>query len=230
MGQDILALSLAAASIGVTHTALGPDHYLPFVALSKSGGWSRTRTTVVTLVCGLGHVLGSIVLGILGIAAGMVVGSLESFEATRGDIAAWAMLIFGLTYLAWSIYQLLRDRAHGHSHHHHHHHIDDKLEQAKGRKALGGGVFWAIFLVFVLGPCEPLIPLLMYPAAEHNIGSVVLVAGVFSVATLATMLTIVLVLGEGIERFNIGWLERYGNIFAGSIVTLCGVAILFLGL
>ena len=229
MGNDVLALSLAAASIGITHTALGPDHYLPFVALSKSGGWSRTRTTIVTLVCGLGHVMGSIVLGILGIAAGIFVGRLESFEATRGDIAAWAMLVFGLTYLAWSVYQLLRDRAHGHSHHHHHH-IDDKLEQVKGGRKMGGGVFWAIFLVFVLGPCEPLIPLLMYPAAENNVGSAVLVASVFSVATLATMLTLVLVLGEGIERFKLGWLERYGNIFAGSIVTLCGVAILFLGL
>ena len=230
MTNDILALCLAAAGIGITHTALGPDHYLPFVALSKSGGWSKTRTTVVTLVCGLGHVLGSVVLGIIGIVAGIFVGRLESFEAIRGDIAAWAMLIFGLTYLIWSVIMLLRDRSHGHSHHHHHHHIDETLEKARGRKKLGGGVFWAIFLVFVLGPCEPLIPLLMYPAAEHNIASAVIVATVFSVATLATMLTIVLILGEGIERFSLGWLERYGNVFAGSIVTLCGVSILFLGL
>jgi len=29
-------------------------------------------------------------------------------------------------------------------------------------------IHWALFLIFVFGPCEPLIPLIMYPAAKLN--------------------------------------------------------------
>jgi hypothetical protein len=37
-----------------------------------------------------------------------------------------------------------------------------------------------MFIIFILGPCEALIPLFMYPAAQHNIGLVLSVALVFS--------------------------------------------------
>ena len=39
---------------------------------------------------------------------------------------------------------------------------------------------WVLFLIFVFGPCEPLIPLVMYPAAKHNIQGAIIVAILFS--------------------------------------------------
>ena len=59
------------AAIAVTHTALGPDHYLPFVLLAQARGWSRTRAAWVTAVCGIGHVLSSLLLGTIGLALGV---------------------------------------------------------------------------------------------------------------------------------------------------------------
>jgi sulfite exporter TauE/SafE len=44
----------------------------------------------------------------------------------------------------------------------------------------------------VLGPCEPLIPLLMYPASQHSLSGTILVAAVFSAVTIGTMLGIVM--------------------------------------
>ena len=35
----IAALLTAAILTGVIHTAAGPDHYLPFIAISKSRGY-----------------------------------------------------------------------------------------------------------------------------------------------------------------------------------------------
>ena len=46
MTVDIGLLLLTAASIGFIHTLLGPDHYLPFVAMSAARGWSSRRTLV----------------------------------------------------------------------------------------------------------------------------------------------------------------------------------------
>ncbi|MFM8705753.1 MAG: hypothetical protein ACKOHG_18240, partial [Planctomycetia bacterium] len=82
-------LCLSAFSVGVIHTLLGPDHYLPFVAMSKAGGWTARKTLGVTIACGLGHVAGSVVIGIVGLLLGIAVMKLEAFEALRGDMAAW---------------------------------------------------------------------------------------------------------------------------------------------
>ena len=49
MAPDLTLLLVTAASIGVVHTLLGPDHYLPFVAMAKARGWSLARTLRITL-------------------------------------------------------------------------------------------------------------------------------------------------------------------------------------
>ena len=56
-------LTLTAAGLGVLHTVTGPDHYIPFIAMSRVGRWSVAKTLMVTLLCGLGHVAGSVLLG-----------------------------------------------------------------------------------------------------------------------------------------------------------------------
>jgi nickel/cobalt exporter len=89
---------------------------------------------------------------------------------------------------------------------------------------------WILFTIFVFGPCEPLIPLLMYPAAEHSSGGVVLVAGVFSVVTIATMMILVSLPVIGLRRLPLKFLERYLHAVAGFTILLCGLGIVFLGL
>ncbi|HNW44994.1 MAG TPA: hypothetical protein PKI19_10850 [Elusimicrobiales bacterium] len=46
------AILLTAASLGFIHTVLGPDHYVPFVALAKARSWTPLRTAVITLLAG----------------------------------------------------------------------------------------------------------------------------------------------------------------------------------
>ncbi|MCK4502889.1 MAG: hypothetical protein KAU22_07615, partial [Desulfuromonadales bacterium] len=80
MTNEIFVLAGTAASIGFLHTILGPDHYLPFIAMAKARSWSGAKTAVITILCGLGHVLGSILLGLVGVFFGIVVFKLESIE------------------------------------------------------------------------------------------------------------------------------------------------------
>jgi nickel/cobalt transporter (NicO) family protein len=89
---------------------------------------------------------------------------------------------------------------------------------------------WILFTVFVLGPCEPLIPLLMYPAAKYNMGAVLLVTGAFSVCTVVTMLAIVYLTMQGIRFLPLNTFERYMHAIAGATICLSGCAIVFLGL
>lgn len=99
---------MTAASIGFFHTLMGPDHYLPFIVMSKANGWSLAKTSWITILCGLGHVLSSVLLGFVGIALGMVVFKLENVEAARGSLAAWLLIIFGFTYFIWGLFRVFR--------------------------------------------------------------------------------------------------------------------------
>jgi len=118
MTDELMILLFTAVSIGFFHTLFGPDHYLPFIVMSRSGKWSLGKTTIITFLCGLGHVLSSVVLGLLGIALGIAVSQLEVFESVRGNIAAWALIAFGLVYFVWGIRRAIRNRPHRHLHFH----------------------------------------------------------------------------------------------------------------
>jgi len=237
MSAEITVLMLSAAAIAFTHTILGPDHYLPFIAMAKARGWSVGKSLRITLLCGIGHLLGSVLLGLVGITIGAQLASLEWLEAVRGNLAAWLLIGFGLAYTAWGIRRALRNRPHTHwhshdglthSHVHTHHtaHAHVHEEKSSGKSLTP----WIIFIIFVLGPCEPLIPLLMYPAARESTVGVLMVAGVFGVVTVLTMLLTVAVTLKGLEKVRLPALERYSHALAGSTLLACGLAIIFLGL
>lgn len=238
MNIDIGLLLLTAASIGFIHTLLGPDHYLPFVAMSAARGWSQRRTLWTTAVCGLGHVLGSVVIGLVGIGVGVSLTRLQWLEGMRGDVAAWLLAGFGLAYMAWGLKKAWRSRPHTHEHahgdgtlHRHEHghdggHLHPHVDPAKVKSITP----WALFVIFVLGPCEPLIPLLMYPASQHSAWGLALVVLAFGAVTIATMLAVVWLALKGIRHLPLDSAERYSHALAGAALCACGLGIVFLGL
>ncbi len=237
VSQELSILLVTAASIGFFHTLFGPDHYLPFIVMGRARGWSLAKTAWITALCGVGHIGGSILLGMIGIAAGIGVTRIEALESVRGNLAAWLLIAFGLVYFAWGLRRAIRNRPHEHkhfhacgvAHSHEHKHTEDHAHphEVEGKKNITP---WVLFTIFVLGPCEPLIPLLMYPAAKNSLSGVVLVAGVFGLVTVSTMLGVVLVSTLGISWLPMKGLERYSHALAGAAITLSGLAIQFLGL
>jgi sulfite exporter TauE/SafE len=229
-----LELLLAAFGIALVHTLAGPDHYLPFVMLARARKWSARRTLGVTAVCGVGHVASSLVLGGIGVAVGVSVGAIEGMENARGELAAWLLVGFGAAYGLWGLRRAIRGRrglalhAHGgHVHLHEHGEPGHDHHHARGER---GTTFWALFVIFVLGPCEPLIPLVIAPASTGRWQLAAVVAVVFSVTTILTMLAVVLLALLGAQRLRLAFLERWAHALAGGMVAASGLAILFLGL
>lgn len=229
MSNEIAILATTAASIGFFHTLLGPDHYLPFIFMAKARKWSMFKTTWITAACGVGHVGSSILLGAIGFAASVAVGDLIAIEGKRGDLAAYGFVIFGLLYFIWGLRRAILNKPHKHVHvhkdgtvhHHSHTHVEGHDHAHKTNITP-----WILFTIFVLGPCEPLIPILMYPAAESSTGAMLFIASVFAVVTIATMLGVVLVATYGLNMVKIGKLDRWSHALAGGIVLLSGVAII----
>jgi nickel/cobalt exporter len=237
MSQEMIVLISTAAFLGFFHTLLGPDHYLPFITMGKARQWSMARTTWITVLCGIGHVASSVLLGFIGIAMGIAVNKLVAVESFRGDLAAWALFAFGLVYFVWGMRRAWKNKPHqhihfhanGNSHVHTHVHTEEHahIHEMENKKNITP---WVLFTIFVLGPCEPLIPIIMYPAARSKYNALILVTLIFSAVTIITMLSLVLIASYGIKFLPLKAMERYNHALAGGTIFLCGTGILFLGL
>jgi len=204
MSNEIVILAGVTAAIGFVHTIFGPDHYLLFIGQSKARQWSIVKTVIVTFLCGLGHVLSSVALGFIGIALGIAVFKLEAIESFRGELAAWILIAFGFTYFVWGIHRAIRSRPHTHIH-------TSKSDSLTP---------WILLTIFIVGPYEPLIPLVMYPAAKGDMMAVVIVAFVFGLTTTSTMLGIVLASSYGPAKLPLGNSSLRGcNKVFGTIIS-----------
>jgi nickel/cobalt exporter len=237
VSSQILVIAGTAASIGFVHTVLGPDHYLPFIVISRARNWALPKTLFISFLCGLGHVLSSIVLGFIGIALGIAVLRLEAVESVRGGLAAWLLISFGFAYFIWGLHRAIRRKPHKHIHihadgekHEHPHTHEAAHSHVHEQERKVNLTPWILFTIFVFGPCEPLIPLVMYPAAKHNIGGVVVVSVAFSLTTILTMLTIIAISSWGVSFIRLGQLERYAHALAGAMIFISGLSVQFLGL
>lgn len=237
MSTELGTLLTAALSIGFFHTLVGPDHYIPFVMMGKARNWSTAKTASVTFFCGIAHILSSVVLGLIGIFFGVALQKLVRIESVRGNVAAWLLIAFGLAYGVWSLKQVLRNRPHGHEHVHEdgrahvHEHVHAPGHAHLHERADSSSLTpWVLFTIFIFGPCEPLIPLLMFPAAKNSLTGMIVVTAVFGAATILTMLGMVLLSVRGIRLLPFKALEKYSGVIAGAVIFLTGIAIQFLGL
>lgn len=232
MSTALKMLVITAVSVGFVHTLIGPDHYVPFIALAKARRWSLRRTMSVTFLCGLGHVSSSVILGLTGMALGVGVARLETVESMRANVGAWVLLAFGLGYTVWGLVRAWKDGSHRHfhdrdAHVHRRHDYAHVGEQAhESEHSLGKEITpWVLFIIFFLGPCEPLIPIVMYPAATMNLWGLAMVTAAFGIATIGTMLVMVVALTLGISIMPFRGLVRYGHALAGASILAAGILI-----
>jgi hypothetical protein len=232
MQMEIQVMIIAAMSVSFLHTIAGPDHYLPFIALSRSRGWSLSKTIFWTIICGCGHVWSSVLLGLIAAAIGWSVAGVEILQGIRGGLAGWALVLFGIAYSFWGIWKLKRGKAHRHFDMEY----DGSLvvyEHDHNRPAMRREKHtvtpWVMFLIFLLGPCEPMIALLYFPAAQHSWTGMLLLICVYTVCTLATMVVMVMMGYYALSFFNSGKLEKYMHPLGGLTIFICGAGMVFLG-
>src|SRR5882724_9406742 len=191
--SDLFALSLTAISISSIHTISGPDHYLPFIVLSRSGKWSAFKTYLLTIVCGLGHILSSVILGLIAVVLGWQLNKIAWFQDLRGNISSLALLLFGIAYLIYGLWQAFRNKAHKHFD------ISGEnvfvFEHKHGETIMPGQRIkvtpLVLFAIFFMGPSEPLIPLLFFSGTHRSITEIILLVTVFAISTIVTMLIMV---------------------------------------
>jgi sulfite exporter TauE/SafE len=232
MLSEMGILIITTISVACLHTATGPDHYLPFIVLAKTRNWSKSKMIGWTILCGCGHVCSAVLLGLGAAAIGWSVTKIGWLENIRGGIAGWVMLAFGLCYFIWGLNNAYKNKAHKHFD------VEDsgdmyvyehKHGQIQATKEKHKVTPWVMFIIFLLGPCEPMIPLLYYPAAKSSWWAMTILIIVYTFFTLLTMVVMVLLGLAGIGFLKTEKLERYVHAIGGFTILLCGVGMLFLG-
>ena len=209
------ALAAAAVTVGATHT-LAPDHWVPFAALARAQRWSSGRTVAVTVLCGFGHVTVSALLGLLGLLFGL--GMVEAFGRRMEAAAGFLLVAFGVVYGVWGLRRALGRRLHGHVHAHY-----DHVHQP------ARATVWGLFLLFSADPCVAVVPLL-FAAAPLGARSATGVVFLYEIATIATMVLLVLPARAGARALRWQWLERWADAAAGVVIAVVGLCVVSLGL
>lgn len=238
---NLVVLLWTAGTLGFLHTILGPDHYIPFVMMSKAQNWSRRKTAFITFLCGLGHVGSSIIIGILLVWLGMAAAEwgdsrFAFWQDVRGSFTAWLLMGVGVAFTIWGIKKAYRGQTHSHSHihenstehTHEHDHNDDHMHPHTNKVSLLTP--WVLFTIFVFGPCESIIPLMLSAWSTSGIIGVTLVSSIFAITTIITIMGTVAILMAGIKSIPLGKLNRWSTALAGISLVACGAAIQFLGL
>lgn len=231
MTETLWALSLTAISISSIHTMSGPDHYLPFIVLSRSRKWSAFKTYLLTIICGFGHILSSVVLGLIAVFLGWQMNKISWFQDLRGNISGWALLIFGLVYFIYGLWQAYKNKPHKHFDvlgedvyvfEHKHGEIVMPNKRVKVTPLV-------LFAIFVMGPSEPLIPLLFFSGTHRSVTEITVLISVFAISTVITMLIMVMLGRYGYSLIKTEKLERYSNAIGGFVITICAFGMVFLG-
>jgi ABC-type nickel/cobalt efflux system permease component RcnA len=217
--------------VAVTHTLAGPDHYLPFLTLSASRSWTRRRPLGFTALCGLLHCLASVLLAFL--LSWTIGGSgiLEGVDLWRGRIAGAVLVGTGVAALLLLARRRGRTRRHRHAHGHvdgrtHDHEHAHVGEHCHAHPQAGGPLALSLALVFVVGPCEILVPLSLGAFGRHGVAGLLIVGSTFAFATALTMVLSVLVIQRGLAIVRAKAILGPLSWVPGAVLIACGLALL----
>src|SRR2546425_1648334 len=100
--RDKLVTGVQTCALPIFH-ALIPDHWLPFVLMSRVERWSERRAAALTGLAGLLHVLVTMLTGGLTILVGSP--TVEDLAARTGRslgfLGGLLLVVFGVTYGIW---------------------------------------------------------------------------------------------------------------------------------
>ncbi len=196
----------AVAAVGVLHT-LVPDHWLPITVIARRRGWSKRETAIAALQAGAGHVLSTLVIGLIVLLAGAT--AVAHFGNIVDTVSTIALIGFGLWVALSSWHE--QHREHEHSH-------DCRTAGRDGRKSRT-----ALLLILGSSPMVEAIPA-FFAARKFGMGLIAAMSGVFAATTIATYITICVASLAGLDRFRPAALERYGEVLSGVIIVAVGVA------
>jgi nickel/cobalt transporter (NicO) family protein len=189
--------------------ALIPNHWLPLVAVARAEKWKQKDITLITLLAALGHVLGTVALG-------MVLGNIgkelkEDYGSIIYVVSSVLLIVFGLIYYTVNLP-------------HHHHSSQKDVAQYKRSKQR-----WIlIFIVMMfLSPCLE-VESLFLSAGAYGMGLVMLLSVIYAIVSISGILLLVNLGFKGVHLLSANFIEHNEKRISGVVLILVGIVSFFL--
>lgn len=214
--NNVYMVSIAAV-IGIVHVLMGPDHYLPISSVAAARGWDRKKTIAYTLLCGVLHVgaAGSLSMG--GVFLGKSVINLTKIEHWRTELACWGLITLGLVYAVMALRSSIKQNS---------------IKDFRASPAIykeSRQIPFLLAVILIVGPCEPLIPLLMAASSLGTPGLIAIVSAVFFFFTVFTMLAMVLIFSGGFIRIAAYRNPALVHVLSSLAIILSGIGVKLFG-
>ena len=200
----LTTVAVTGFTVAFVHAAI-PTHWLPFVLVGRAHAWSGRRVMGVAALAGAGHVLFTLLLGLVLLSAGIAV------QPRMGVLFSRAV---GVMIMAVGLFYLLRHAfrpAQPHA---------DPAARLSGRSDSAAIVGLVAMLTF--SPCEAFLPFYVVNVEFGWIGFALL-SLVLAVGTFVAMLGLTGLCLAGADRLRLERLGRYEAALIG--VALCGLGL-----
>jgi nickel/cobalt transporter (NicO) family protein len=198
--------------LSVVHATI-PNHWLPFIAISKSEKWTIRETLSATGIAGLAHILSTIIIGVF---VGFIGLQLSNAYSQISEIIAPSILvIIGIIYI------LIDFRKKNHAH------INEKeiKERFKNKSKLT--IITSLSVVMFLSPCAEL-EAYYFQAGTLGWNGILIVSAIYTFATVSFMILLVYLGLLGVNKFKFHYLEHHEKRVTGIFLILLGIAAYFI--
>ncbi|MDQ2681153.1 MAG: hypothetical protein M3Y21_09070 [Candidatus Eremiobacteraeota bacterium] len=207
-----LLLIGAVIGVGVLHTIV-PDHWVPITLIARQQRWSRRETTVAALKAGTGHVVSTLLIGLVVWIAGV------AFATRFGNIVSLISSLALIGFGAWIALSSLRElRAEPDDTQHH-----NRTDDAQSHRKISSRT--ALLLILGSSPMIEGIPA-FFAAAKYGVVLIAIMSVAFGISTIATYVALCVYSTVGLQRVKLGAFERYGEVISGVFVAAVGLVFL----
>ena len=190
---------VATILLALIHGSI-PNHWLPFIALSRAEKWSTKKLLIIISIGAIFHSLSTALLGFFISYFGYYISSISQLEKI---LPTFFMVFLGMIYLIIE----------------HQEHYNDPLKK-KSINPIFSVMF--LYLAMFFSPCLE-IEAIYFSVGRYGLTSFVLISLIYTVITLVSMLFFSYLAYKGLLKYSPKILEKYEKRIIGLILIILGI-------
>jgi hypothetical protein len=190
---------VATILLALIHGSI-PNHWLPFIALSRAEKWSTKKLIMIISIGAIFHSLSTAILGFFISYFGYYISSISQLEKI---LPTFFMVFLGMIYLIID----------------HQEHYNDSLKKKSINPIFS---VMLLYLGMFFSPCLE-IEAIYFSVGRYGLTSFVLISLIYTIITLVSMLTFSYLAYKGLLKYFPKILEKYEKRMIGLVLIILGI-------